>query len=748
MSAASESGSTTVAKATQTEDDLAEIKTDIKKIVEAVQSLVPQPKPVPKTERQFCCDVRHWERMIKPTPEKMASYVDALLSMLYRDKFGHLRERYRSIVPFQELFIPSFVDRLVLLLPDNLDISLAYEGSEMATRIRNHIMSQRATPVDIPKNEMPKMARGATAAWNWDKTGLWDTNDLIYLADNDYTGTGNFCPWTNCGTTEIFDQATYPVSSRGYGTICFIRHPIENGVLSFPILNFILSQIGRWTYNEVETWLYFLGVFSGQWSQRFERWHFSSIHMCARSTQIRLIGLQVHFRCFGSISFDDGQGTDGLKCDRERGEIRSEIHGVAPLLFEEKRISIFGLLSGQDIPSGNFGVPPFYSVVILSDFECYPDRNWEPDRRYGLEGTIAFQSALFTCVGLWQGRWNAMLDEIDERVNFRLDHTMQPEQIRKWMFDNNFERATLYVTILQVLRLFAECISTVSDDIRTLDDTFLKSTTFPITRMRQDECRAMESNWESVKEFQKQAERSLLGRISEKTEEVKGLRDVLFGATSLRAANNSSELAISGLNETKRSISMGRYVLVFTIVTILYLPPSFISTVFSLDIFQKEAAQSKWEYKTAIVSVSLVTYLLAFISIIAVDWIGFKARCSAGRKRLVYLSDRLHATWLFTVAILPFSRACWARVKNVRLNLWKPASEDIGTNLRAGPDLNAGPEESMANSSSRASSRLYSSNASSRTRSEPHGVRSSLTADGDRHWDKALDPLPHWDSPV
>lgn len=36
----------TVSKATQTEDDWAEIRADVKKLVNAVQSLVPQPKPV------------------------------------------------------------------------------------------------------------------------------------------------------------------------------------------------------------------------------------------------------------------------------------------------------------------------------------------------------------------------------------------------------------------------------------------------------------------------------------------------------------------------------------------------------------------------------------------------------------------------------------------------------------------------------------------------------------------------------
>jgi hypothetical protein len=46
MSMGPETTPVTVSRATQTEDDWSEIKADVKKLVEAVQSLVPPPKPV------------------------------------------------------------------------------------------------------------------------------------------------------------------------------------------------------------------------------------------------------------------------------------------------------------------------------------------------------------------------------------------------------------------------------------------------------------------------------------------------------------------------------------------------------------------------------------------------------------------------------------------------------------------------------------------------------------------------------
>ncbi|KAI0869527.1 hypothetical protein GGS24DRAFT_149682 [Hypoxylon argillaceum] len=381
--------------------------------------------------------------------------------------------------------------------------------------------------------------------------------------------------------------------------------------------------------------MYFLGIFAGQWSTRYERSQFSFLKERYPSQKnFKRFYLQVHLRCFEGIeSLQDNRGTGGLKCDRERGEITSNIDGVGILLFEERRISRFGLISRQCL--GDIGTPPFYSALILSDFDVDIDKSWNYEWHAGLEGTIAFHTALFTSVGLWQTKWNDMLDKIDERINFRLEHTMQPEEIDKWMFDGDFKRSKLYVTILQILRIFGEYISTVSEDLQSLDTVFLKDDNFPMSKMQPHEHRAMRSNWASVKEFQKQAEESLLGRISQKTEEVKSLRDGLFNATSLRSANISSELAISSLEETKSSVSMGRYVLVFTVVTILYLPPSFISTVFGLDMFKKDDAQSKWEFKTAIVSLSLFTYLLAFVAIIAVDWDGFKHKCAVWWKPLM-----------------------------------------------------------------------------------------------------------------
>ncbi|KAI0855033.1 hypothetical protein F4860DRAFT_57676 [Xylaria cubensis] len=324
--------------------------------------------------------------------------------------------------------------------------------------------------------------------------------------------------------------------------------------------------------------------------------------------------LQVHFRYFTSVESLMGsqQNACGLRCHREHGRISSKALDVALHLFEERRISVIGLIS-KDFRSSDRSLPAFYSVLALGEtrFDIPGDYNlkWRP----GLEGTIAFQIAVLVSVNIWEKEWNSVLDSIDDCIRFRLDQTIRPKEIEKWLFDDNFERSRLYLTILQTLRIFGEYISTVSHDLRLLDDVFLKNTDFPMYKMSRRELQALRSNWELVRETQKKVEQDLLSRISSKTEEVKTFRDGLFNASSLREANRSSV--------------MGRYVIVFTVVTVLYLPPNFISTVLNMSIFAKDIAQWKWEFKVATVSVSLLTYILALLSIIAVDWKNFQRRC-------------------------------------------------------------------------------------------------------------------------
>ncbi|KAI1292454.1 hypothetical protein F5Y03DRAFT_402955 [Xylaria venustula] len=191
------------------------------------------------------------------------------------------------------------------------------------------------------------------------------------------------------------------------------------------------------------------------------------------------------------------------ECDRERGKIPGGFPNGDPCYLEEKRISIFALLSSyRDFQDAEYP-PAFYSVVILSglEFNGNIDREWNSEWRTGLEGTIVFHAAVWASVKLWKTQWDDVLDKIDECVRVRLRHTLDPEEMNMWMFDKTeFERSKLYVTTLQILRIFSEYIRTVLDDLRVLDGSFLKDDHFPMPDMRPNELRIMRSNWKSVRE--------------------------------------------------------------------------------------------------------------------------------------------------------------------------------------------------------------------------------------------------------
>ncbi|RWA05198.1 hypothetical protein EKO27_g9912 [Xylaria grammica] len=577
---ASGSQSEAVSKATQTEDDWDEAKVDVKQLVKALRSLAPQTEAA-EPGRKFNGNARPWLDHLRPTPERLQTSADMLVSMFIRDKDGcFLVSGVPVSSPTMQPSLPTFCDKLALRLSlgsATRDVSPGFFPDEQVAQIRQYITQRRAKAnaidEDVSRQDVFQVDENS-ARWKW-ASPLYRHFTLYYVRGS--IGQAK-CVVEEYGETETPGPGSR-LATDGYDA----DHYIE-------LLNWIM---------------YFLGVFAGSWPSRSERLNFSHfLHLEPKSYR-RYI--QIHFRYFTTTEPPVASpGTNGgLLCHREQGRIASDALGVAPHSFTERRISVSGLLSLST------NIPAFYSVLIVgeTEFRAVP-YDYDIEWCAGLEGTITFKIALLASVKVWETEWNKVLDRVDDCLRVHLGQTLNPKEMDKWMFDDNFERSRLYFTVLQILRIFGDCIRTVSDDLRDLDGLFLGDPDFPMRHMRQGELHALRSNWESVRDAHRKAEQGLLGRILYKTEEVKSLRDGLFNATSLREAN--------------RSTVMGRYVLIFTVVTILYLPPSFISAVLDMEIFQKDVAQTKWEYKVSVVSVSLLTYLVAFTSIVVVDWEGFK----------------------------------------------------------------------------------------------------------------------------
>jgi hypothetical protein len=229
-------------------------------------------------------------------------------------------------------------------------------------------------------------------------------------------------------------------------------------------------------------------------------------------------------------------GSDGLKCQRQQGEIKFPGLRISLFRFEERRISIFRILSSTSTDSGLSGreiSPSVYRVLILAeadvDFFAKDLKNSGLKWRDGCGGPIAFQGAIFPTLRIWEREWSKVLDQIDVWLSVKLNQTMDSEQITEWMFDVDFERSRLYFTVLQILRIFGECIRTVSADLKALDNLFLTRMMFSFTWLPSDDERLdLSSNWKSITKHQKDAEERLLRRLLDKTEEVKSLRDGVY----------------------------------------------------------------------------------------------------------------------------------------------------------------------------------------------------------------------------
>lgn len=160
------------------------------------------------------------------------------------------------------------------------------------------------------------------------------------------------------------------------------------------------------------------------------------------------------------------------------------------------------------------------------------------------------------------------------------------------MFDTSFVRSRVYFKTLEMLRIFGDTIRETGRDLQEMDPERILQGSFRHAGhnvryfLREDPLQdtALWENWEKLSSFQQKAEDRLLRRIAEKTEEIKSLRDGVSGLENWNAAGRLERLLTDGqlfnatsLRESSQSTTMNRYVIVFTIMTVLYLPPSFIA---------------------------------------------------------------------------------------------------------------------------------------------------------------------------
>ncbi len=222
---------------------------------------------------------------------------------------------------------------------------------------------------------------------------------------------------------------------------------------------------------------------------------------------------------------------------------------------------------------------PSFTVVVLGDLENLRrearDSNdlfteWR-DRRFTVHGENAgyhlLQSVVHRMLTFWEREWCECLDELDYAVNTKVRNTLtnlwcfallftrlqlsdilSDETSSHLMFDLSFDRSRVYFKTLEMLRIFGDTIRETGRDLQEMDPKILLQRSSQRAGwdvrafLRDDPVQdmALWENWRTLSEFQTAAEKRLLRRITEKTEEIKSLRDGV--SCSLIQDNVSTQL--------------------------------------------------------------------------------------------------------------------------------------------------------------------------------------------------------------
>ncbi|OTA91232.1 hypothetical protein M434DRAFT_389172 [Hypoxylon sp. CO27-5] len=192
-----------------------------------------------------------------------------------------------------------------------------------------------------------------------------------------------------------------------------------------------------------------------------------------------------------------------------------------------------------------------------------------------LTGVAVYLRVLRSILPIWTRKWVETLNEIDNLLGVKVDDLFDPKQDSgSMMFDSTFARSRLYFTVLQTLRIISEWIQQSEQELQQLKKDFdisvqpntarrgsispTQNDTSPNTFIKE-----VDEAWEELISMHSSTSKYLLDRIEKKEVEIKSFRDGLFSATSVR--------------EASRATVLNQYILVFTIVTIFYLPLNYVS---------------------------------------------------------------------------------------------------------------------------------------------------------------------------
>ncbi|KAI0120415.1 hypothetical protein F4776DRAFT_632423 [Hypoxylon sp. NC0597] len=336
--------------------------------------------------------------------------------------------------------------------------------------------------------------------------------------------------------------------------------------------------------------------------------------------------LHIHFRSFVSgikLRKPKPERSEpvlsGIKLEREYASLECVDGSKIPI--SERRYSLAVHLNpvAADSP-GHFYIlafvdfcsqrlDPAYNVNSIYDLDKF---GFKPCRMFA--GIVSFQCVTYITIQQWFSDWFNTILALEESLQFKLGDILNKHSAERYMYDNEeLDRSRFYFSFLQLLRISSERITRSMADLKSVAEQCDEqlsgrfSSGSCIDRASESDfeaaARIVTQNWDVVLSFHQKEGHELLDRINQNVKAVESLRDGLFNAQSVREALRGTEI--------------NQYLLVFTVVTIIFLPPSFIATFYGMHLFDGDGdiIQTQKNFWITFVTVAVATYIAAVIGL-------------------------------------------------------------------------------------------------------------------------------------
>ncbi|KAL4863707.1 hypothetical protein BDV12DRAFT_177218 [Aspergillus spectabilis] len=409
---------------------------------------------------------------------------------------------------------------------------------------------------------------------------------------------------------------------NSYGRVWNVQH--KGDLLTVGSLLFLIWQLDQ-TYGNEDPGLraelrvplfMFLQLHIAEWA---------SYPKVIDENDISQLSMQLHFRVFRVSNSDKSSGSledmvkasqclTGIRCQRNRHGLPVPSKPNQMVELAESRCSIY--LSTLTLTER-----PVYQVLSLRDFagcsnDLFLGDSAAPGAKH-LTGLNMFLDVISRRLNDWQAEWTSVLDAIESILVTEMQETLHNSTQEELIHRRALITMKSYFTVLQTLRICRAWIHEVTKDLDNM-----KTTT--------DKCHSSESlgfRWDSLQKQCEEATEELVKRIGWIEEEFKSLQDGLINITSVV--------------ESTKSSTMNRYILIFTVATIIYLPMSFVTSVFGMHLFDySRLEETQHAFYITMVLASALTYLGATLAVFGIHQY-MKARAKEQAPRVKQVWDSL-----------------------------------------------------------------------------------------------------------